>query len=156
MNLALTLLAAAERHGEGEALVDGGYRLDYASLQRRAAELAGGLGELGLKQGDPLCVLLSNRRETVELYWATQWMGARFVPLNFRLSPEEVRYCVEDAEASIVAFEDASSRAARACREGGVTLLGGGRRRGRRRLVGTTSPAILIPERSISTRARSR
>jgi 2-furoate---CoA ligase len=126
VNLALTLLAAAERHGEGEALVDGEYRLDYASLRRRAAELAGGLGELGLKQGDPLCVLLANRRETVELYWATQWMGARFVPLNFRLSPDEVRYCVEDAEASIVAFEDTSSQAAQACRGDGVTLLGVG------------------------------
>ncbi len=101
MNLALTLLAAAERHGDGEALVDGEYRADYASLQRRAAELAGGLAELGLKQGEPLCVLLGNRHETVELYWATQWLGARFVPLNFRLSPDEVRYCVQDAEASI-------------------------------------------------------
>ena len=123
MNLALTLLAAAERHGDGEALVDGGDRLGYASLQRRAAELAGGLAGLGLKQGDHLCVLLGNRHETVELYWATQWMGARFVPLNFRLSPDEVRYCVQDAQASAVVFEAASAEAAQACRQAGVTLL---------------------------------
>src|SRR5579875_1497168 len=84
VNLALTLLAAAERHGSGEALVEGDYRLDYAGLHARAAALAGGLGELGLERGDALCVLLGNRREAVELYWATQWMGARFVPLNFR------------------------------------------------------------------------
>ena len=123
MNLALTLLAAAERHGEGEALVDGELRLDYAALQRRAAEVAGGLAELGLKQGDPLCVLLGNGHQTVELYWAAQWMGARFVPLNFRLSPDEVRYCVEDAGAAVVAFEQASAEAAAACASAGVKLL---------------------------------
>lgn len=123
MNLALTLLAAAERHGEGEALVDGEHRLDYAALHRRAAGLAGALTELGLARGDPLCVLLGNRRETVELYWATQWMGARFVPLNFRLSPDEVRYCVQDAGASIVVFEAASVEAAQASRNDGAKLI---------------------------------
>jgi 2-furoate---CoA ligase len=45
------------------------------------------------------------------------------VPLNFRLSPDEVRYCVNDAEAAILAFEDASAEAARSCRDCGITLL---------------------------------
>jgi 2-furoate---CoA ligase len=154
VNLALTLLAAAERHGEGEALVDGGYRLDYASLQRRVAELAGGLAELGLERGDPLCVLLGNRHEAVELYWATQWLGARFVPLNFRLSPDEVRYCVQDAEASIVAFEDACTEAAHACRADGVTLLNVGQEEADARLCqlnGDPHPGALDrDEREIS------
>jgi 2-furoate---CoA ligase len=123
VNLALTLLAAAERHGEAEALVDGEHRLDYATLHRRAAELAGGLHALGVNQGDPICALLANRHETVLLYWAAQWMGARFVPLNFRLAPDEVRYCVEDAGATLVAFEQASQEAARACRDGGAKLI---------------------------------
>ncbi|HEX4108698.1 MAG TPA: AMP-binding protein [Solirubrobacteraceae bacterium] len=115
MNLGLTLLAAAERHGEGEALVDGETRISYAALHERAARLAGGLSERGLERGGRLAVLLRNHHRTVELYWATQWLGARFVPLNFRLSPDEVRYCVTDAQASVVLFEDASARAAQAC-----------------------------------------
>jgi 2-furoate---CoA ligase len=123
VNLALTLLAAAERHGEGDALVDGEYHLDYGALQRRAAELAGGLSELGLGRGDPLCALLANRHQTVELYWATQWLGAKFVPLNFRLSPEEVRYCVQDADGKLVVFEPASAEAAQACRAERVRLV---------------------------------
>ena len=129
MNLALTLLAAAERHGEGEALVDGDARLNYAALHSRAAARASGLAELGLRRGDPLCVLLANRHEAVELYWATQWMGARFVPLNFRLSAAEVRYCVQDCGARLVVFEQASGEAAHACRADGVRLVdvdGGG------------------------------
>ena len=123
MNLALTLLAASERRGDAEALVDGEMRCDYASLQARAARLAGGLAELGLKRGGRLCVLLKNRHEAVELCWAAQWLGAWFVPLNFRLSAEEIRFCVDDAEASVVAFEEASAGAAGACRGSGRALL---------------------------------
>jgi 2-furoate---CoA ligase len=123
VNLALTLLAAAERHGDGEAVVDGGERWDYATLHSRAASLAGGLAELGLEPGQPVCALLKNRREAVELYWATQWLGAWFVPLNFRLSPDEVHYCVRDCGAGGVVFEEASAQAAARCREPGRTLV---------------------------------
>jgi 2-furoate---CoA ligase len=123
VNLALTLLAAAERHGEGEAAVDGGERIDYATLLSRAASLAGGLAELGVEPRQPVCALLKNRREAVELYWATQWLGAWFVPLNFRLSPDEVHYCVQDCGAGVVVFEEASAQAAARCRESGRTLV---------------------------------
>lgn len=123
MNLALTLLAAAERHGEGEALIDGQLRLNYAELCERAARLASGLAELGLKPGGRLCALLPNRHQTVELYWAAQWLGAWFVPLNFRLRPEEVAYCVGDAEATVVVFEEVSAEAARASRGDGRALV---------------------------------
>jgi 2-furoate---CoA ligase len=123
MNLALTLLAAAERHGEGEALVDGDTRLDYTALHDRAARLAGGLAEFGLERCGRLCVLLTNRHQTVELYWAAQWLGAWFVPLNFRLSAEEVRYCVGDAEATVVVFEDVSADVAQASRGDRRALL---------------------------------
>ncbi|MBV9819918.1 MAG: AMP-binding protein [Solirubrobacterales bacterium] len=123
MNLALSLLAAAERHGDGEALVDGETRLSYADLQARAAELAGALAQLGLRRGQSLCTLLGNRRETVELYWAAQWLGARFTPLNVRLGPSEVAYCVSDAEAGLVVHEAAAAAGAAACAQDGARLI---------------------------------
>jgi 2-furoate---CoA ligase len=122
VNLALTLQAAAERHGESEALVEGETRLDYGGLRDRAARLAGGLSELGLERGGRLSALLTNRHQTVELYWAAQWLGASFVPLNFRLSAEEVRYCVDDADAAVVACEEVSADAAQAARRGRALL----------------------------------
>src|SRR6188472_3363315 len=113
MNLALTLLYAAGRDGAREAVVDGDTRLTYASLHEHARRLAGGLAELGVGRGDRVAALLKNRVETVTLYWAAQWLGACFVPLNFRLSSEEVAYCVQDAGAAVVVFEDVSTDAAR-------------------------------------------
>jgi len=125
VNLALTLLAAADRRPEAEALVDGDTRLTYRELLHRAARLAGGLAQLGLRPGEPLCALLSNRHETVELYWATQWLGAVFTPLNFRLSRREVGYCVRDCGAHVVASEPASADVARAATADGdpITLI---------------------------------
>jgi 2-furoate---CoA ligase len=112
MNLALTLLYAAERDADREAVVDGATRLTYTGLLDRASRLAGGLAELGVGRGDRVAALLKNRVETVTLYWAAQWLGACFVPLNFRLSSEEVAYCVRDAGAAVVVFEDVSAPAA--------------------------------------------
>jgi acyl-coenzyme A synthetase/AMP-(fatty) acid ligase len=43
VNLALSLLFAAERNPEAEAVVEGAVRITYAQLRQRAARLAGGL-----------------------------------------------------------------------------------------------------------------
>jgi 2-furoate---CoA ligase len=114
VNLARTLQYAAERRPAAEAVVDAERRLTYAELHERAARLAGGLAGLGVEPGDRVAVLLKNRVETVALYWACQWLGAWFVPLNFRLGPDEVAYCVQDAGAVAVAFEAAGAEAAEA------------------------------------------
>jgi 2-furoate---CoA ligase len=96
MNLAQSLLDAAERHPEAEAVVDGDARLTYASLLDRAQRLAGGLG---VEQGDRVAAVVKCRRESVELYWACQWLGATFVPLSHRVSQADLDYCREDSGA---------------------------------------------------------
>ena len=95
MNLAVSLLAACERHPELEAFPG----LRYGELLIRTRRIAGGLD---LEQGDRLAVVLDNRLETALLYWAAQWAGAVFVPLSWRLSEEELEYCLADCGAAIV------------------------------------------------------
>jgi 2-furoate---CoA ligase len=97
MNLALSLLYAAERHPEAEAVVDGEIRLAYAELLERARRVAGGLAELGVERGDRVTAVVKPRFETIELYWACQWLGAVFVPLSHRVSRADLDYCIEDA-----------------------------------------------------------
>ena len=108
MNLATSLLAAAERDPGQEAVADGDVRLTYTGLLEQAMSVAAGLGQLGAQAGDRIAAVLRNRSETVALFWACQWLGACFVPLSWRNPPEDVRYCVEDADARIVFFEGAS------------------------------------------------
>lgn len=123
MNLGLHLLAAAERHPEAEALVDETQRLTYAALLGRAQAVAGGLAGLGVGPGTRVAAALRNRIDTVVLYWATQWLGAVFVPVNWRLKPAEVAYCVDDSEAAVFACEPASAEAARGLRAGPAVVL---------------------------------
>jgi 2-furoate---CoA ligase len=96
MNLAQSLLDAADRHPEAEAVVDGGARLTYAELLDRASRLAGGLG---VEPGDRVAAVVKCRRESVEIYWACQWLGATFVPLSHRVSQADLDYCREDSTA---------------------------------------------------------
>jgi 2-furoate---CoA ligase len=107
VNLAASLEGAAARDPEREALVQrDAVRLTYADLRDRAARLAGGLAGLGLGRGARLAVVLDNRHETVELYWAAQWLGAVYVPLSWRLSEDDLAYCIGDCGAALVGRMD--------------------------------------------------
>jgi len=99
VNLALSLLSAAERNPEAEALPG----VTYAERRDRAARIAGGLG---LEPGERLATVLDNRVETALLYWAAQWCGAVFVPLSWRASQGDLDYCIEDCGARVVVRED--------------------------------------------------
>ena len=115
MNLGLSLLYAAERTPEADAVTDGDARLSYRNLRQVAATLAAGLASIGVGRGDRVAVVLKNRREAVELYWACQWLGAVVVPLSWRVAPSDVAYCVADSGATVAAFEEASLEHALAC-----------------------------------------
>jgi 2-furoate---CoA ligase len=95
VNLAQSLLAAAERTPAAEALPG----ITYMELRERAARIAGGLG---LEPGERLATVLDNRVETALLYWAAQWCGAVFVPLSWRASQDDLEYCIADCGARIV------------------------------------------------------
>jgi 2-furoate---CoA ligase len=114
MNLALSLLYAAERHPEAEAVVQGDARLTYAQLRERAARIAAGLD---VQPGERVAAVVKNRLESVELYWACQWAGALFVPLSHRLAQADLDYCVEDSGAARVFAVDADLGELRAAAE---------------------------------------
>jgi 2-furoate---CoA ligase len=101
VNLALSLLYAAERTPEAEAVVAGGLRLTYAQLLERVCRVAGGLAATGVERGDRVTAIVKPSCEAVELYWACQWLGAVFVPLSHRLSRADLDYCLADAASRV-------------------------------------------------------
>jgi 2-furoate---CoA ligase len=105
VNLALSLLYAAERTPAAEAVVGEHERLGFAHLRERAARIASGLAERGVARGDRVACVLGNETETVQLYWGCQWLGACFVPLSHRASQEDLDYCIEDSGAKVVVRE---------------------------------------------------
>jgi 2-furoate---CoA ligase len=104
VNLATSLLYAAERSPGAEAVVDGDTRLTYADLLDRVRRVAGGLE---LERGERLAAVVRCRLDTVLLYWACQWLGATFVPLSPRASAADLAYCRDDSGAALFLEVDA-------------------------------------------------
>lgn len=102
MNLAQSLLYAAERSPDAEAVAEGGTRLTYTELLARAARVAG-----GLERGQRVAAVVRSRLDTAVLYWACQWAGATFVPLSPRASAADLAYCRDDSGASLFLEADA-------------------------------------------------
>ncbi len=111
MNLALSLLYAAERTPDAEALVGERERLTYAELCERAARIAAGLAKRGVGRGERVACVLTNEVETVQLYWGAQWLGACVVPLSPRISQTDLDYCIDDSSARLVVRDPEDVRA---------------------------------------------
>ena len=111
LDLGLTFLAAAERDPTALALVDGPQRLTYHQWHQSIVGLAASLGELGLAPGDRLVSVLQNRWEAATLHWACQLAGVMITPINWRAKPDEIDYCLADAEAKTLVYADIAAEA---------------------------------------------
>src|ERR671920_312506 len=80
--------------------------MTFAQWNERSCRLANALLGLGLSKGDRVAVLAYNCVEWVEIYTATAKAGLVAVPINFRLVGPEVRFIVENAEASALIVQD--------------------------------------------------
>ncbi len=74
----------------------------YAELDERVTRLAHALRELGVGHGDRVAVLSKNHPAYLETLFASNLLGALFVPLNARLTAPEVAYCLRDAGVSVL------------------------------------------------------
>lgn len=86
------LVTAARRYGDRPAVncSETGRRLTFGQLNERANRLAHALLSLGLKKGDTLAFLSTNRVELVELFFALAKTGIVGMPLNYRLACGEI------------------------------------------------------------------
>src|SRR5262249_58894684 len=111
LDLGLSFLGSVARDPDALAIVDRDLRLSYAQWYRRISALVAGLDALGLKRGDHIVTLLQNRWEAATLHWACQFAGIIITPVNWRSTPSELDFFVEDAEAKALVYEDMSAAA---------------------------------------------
>jgi acyl-CoA synthetase (AMP-forming)/AMP-acid ligase II len=76
---------------------DSGRRWTYAELWRDAGRIAAGLAGAGVRPGDVVVFQLYNGPEFALLWLAAQRLGAIASPINFRLSPGETAYVLDDS-----------------------------------------------------------
>ena len=100
----MSIIAFAEQAPDRVALVygNGESRETYAELEARSRRVAHLLRAWGFREGDSLAVLLGNDDEFFDIYWAAMRLGLYFTPVNWHLQADEVRYVVDNCEASAV------------------------------------------------------
>src|ERR1700710_757397 len=69
-----------------------GSSLTWARFDDRVRRLAAAFADRGVRKGDRVVVLMTNRPEFVETTLAANALGGIAVPVNFRLTPDEVGY----------------------------------------------------------------
>src|SRR6202789_269149 len=109
MNIPLTpirfLRHAGEQYAPKTAVVCGDDRFTYAEFASRATRLAGALQNTGIRAGERVAFLSTNCHRLLEAYYGVLEAGAVLLPLNIRLSSDELAYILNDAGAKILFVE---------------------------------------------------
>ena len=84
----------------------GEYRRDmtWRVFDEKANRLANLLIKRGIKKGDKVAILLMNCLEWLPIYFGILKAGAVAVPLNFRYTAEEIKYCLDLSDAKVLLF----------------------------------------------------
>ncbi len=110
MNIPLTpvrfLRYALQQYPGKTAVVCGPERFSYSQFAERAARLAGGLRQIGVKPGDRVAFLSLNCHRLLEAYFGVLEAGAVLLPLNIRLAPDELAFILNHAEASVLFLQN--------------------------------------------------
>ena len=120
LDLGSSFVASVVRDPDVTALVDGDLRLSYQQWYARISALVVSFDAIGLKPGDHLVTVLQNRWEAATMHWACQLAGLMITPINWRAKADELDFCIENAEACAVVYQDVSAEAVRESRRAGL------------------------------------
>ncbi len=115
MKVALTvadfLNRAALVYGHRTAVVDepsvpGSFgTLTYRELESRARGMALALDDLGVEHGERVAIVSPNSARFLTAYFGVSGYGRALVPINFRLTADEIAYIVEHSGASVLLYD---------------------------------------------------
>jgi acyl-CoA synthetase (AMP-forming)/AMP-acid ligase II len=96
---------AAHLYASATAVDDGRRAITFTEVDRRSTRLANRMSAV-CPPGARVAVLAKNRAELVEIDFAIAKLGAIRVPVNTRLTDDEIGYVLADSGASLLVTED--------------------------------------------------
>ena len=78
--------------------------ITWKVFDEKANRFANMLLERGVQKGDKVGILLMNCLEWLPIYFGILKTGALAVPLNFRYTADEIKYCLDLAEVDVLMF----------------------------------------------------
>ena len=125
-----TLAVWAQIIPNATAVVSADAARTFSELNARVNQLARALRARGLRAGDGVALVCSNRIEFAEVYAATRRAGLVLTPINWHLTPDEAAYVASDCDAkALIAearFAPIAERAAQTARSATVRFAIGG------------------------------
>ena len=91
------------------AIAFGDRRITWGELQQRVVAVSAALAERGVGRGDRIALLMGNQLEYIEIMVAANRLGAIAVPINFRLSVDEVAFTLDDSGSAVLFVDEQSS-----------------------------------------------
>lgn len=89
---------------ESDPYCDYRREITWGVFDEKANRFANLLISRGVKKGDKVAILLMNGLEWLPIYFGILKAGALAVPLNFRYTSEEIKYCLDLSESDILVF----------------------------------------------------
>ena len=92
------------------SLIEGSNREDFrteitwSEFNKKANRFANLLLSRNIGKGDKVAILLMNCLEWLPIYFGILKTGALAVPLNYRYTADEIKYCVDLSEADVLVF----------------------------------------------------
>ncbi|MDN3272618.1 ATP-dependent acyl-CoA ligase [Frankia sp. RB7] len=103
--LSTILARQAERYGERILLVAGETRWTFAQAAVIAAASAQTLVDAGVKPGDRVALMCSNRPEFLQVYLGCAWLGAIAVPINTALRGFQLSHIFRNSRPALLVIE---------------------------------------------------
>jgi fatty-acyl-CoA synthase len=104
-NIGFTLSRTSRRYGDKVAIVFKNRKITYRQLNARINRLANALTGIGLKKGMKVALALSNSNEFVESIYASFKIGSVVVPINTRLTVQEIHSLIDHSDTSFLICE---------------------------------------------------
>lgn len=111
----MEIAAIAAEVPERMALRSQHEEMTFAQLNARANQLVRYLRGCGLKAGDAVALVCSNRLEFAVVRFACHRAGWRLTPVNWHLAPAEIAYIVENCDARALFLDVRVADAAAVC-----------------------------------------
>ena len=78
--------------------------ITWKEFDVRANRFANLLFTRGIKRGDKVAILMMNCLEWLPIYFGILKTGALVVPMNYRYSSDEIKYCLDLADVRMLVF----------------------------------------------------
>lgn len=95
----------ALRYGQRKLFACGEFELTFDGVRQTAARYAGRLAEVGVRKGDRVAIMTSNRPEFLMAFTACGWSGAISVPINVASRGFQLQHILSNSGARLLVIE---------------------------------------------------